>query len=85
MRFLSCPTLFWINCSDTALHVLSGLGILFSLLVMVGICSGPLLILLWMMYLSIVTVGGDFMSFQWDVLLLEVGFLSIFFTLLQVV
>ncbi len=80
MPFLSCPTLFWIDCSDTALHALAGCGILFSLLVMAGICTGPLLILLWMMYLSVVTVGGDFMSFQWDVLLLEVGFLSIFFS-----
>jgi hypothetical protein len=32
------------------------------------------------MYLSIVTVGGDFMSFQWDALLLETGFLAIFFS-----
>lgn len=77
--FLSAPTLFWINCSDTALRALPGLGIIFSLLVMAGVCSGPLLILLWMMYLSVVTVGGDFMGFQWDALLLEVGFLSIFF------
>lgn len=80
MPFLSCPTLFWIDCSDTALHGLAGCGILFSLLVMAGICTGPLLILLWVMYLSVVTVGGDFMTFQWDALLLEVGFLSIFFT-----
>ncbi|MBS1956500.1 MAG: lipase maturation factor family protein [Cyanobacteria bacterium SZAS-4] len=77
--FLSVPTLFWIDCSDTALRFLPGLGIVFSMFIMAGICSGPLLILLWLMYLSVVTVGGDFMGFQWDALLLEVGFLSIFF------
>ncbi len=79
MPFLSAPTLFWIDCSDVALRALPGFGIVFSLLVMAGICTGPLLILLWLMYLSVVTVGGDFMGFQWDALLLEVGFLSIFF------
>ncbi len=80
MPFLICPTLFWLNCSDTALHLLTGAGMFFSGLVMAGVCTGPLLFLLWLMYLSIVTVGGDFMSFQWDVLLLEVGFLSIFYS-----
>lgn len=76
--FLSCPTLFWFNCSDTAIRLLAGSGIVFSLLVILGVCTGPLLICLWLIYLSIVTVGGDFMSFQWDVLLLETGFLAIF-------
>lgn len=79
MPFLSTPTLFWFNSSDLALRALPGFGIVFSLLVMGGVCTGPLLILLWLMYLSVVTVGGDFMGFQWDALLLEVGFLSIFF------
>jgi hypothetical protein len=34
---------------------------------------------LWFCYLSIATIGGDFMGFQWDALLLEAGFLTIFF------
>jgi hypothetical protein len=47
--------------------------------VVAGIGCGVLLPILWFGYLSIITVGGDFMSFQWDILLLEAGFLSIFF------
>ncbi len=78
--FLTCPTFFWLNCSDAALRLLAGTGILFSFLVIAGVCTGPLLFLLWFMYLSIVTVGGDFMSFQWDVLLLEAGFLAVFYS-----
>lgn len=31
---------------------------------------------LWLLYLSFVLVGQSFMSFQWDILLLEVGFLG---------
>ncbi|KAK2717140.1 hypothetical protein QYM36_007320, partial [Artemia franciscana] len=33
---------------------------------------------LWISYLSLVNIGQTFMRFQWDQLLLEVGFLSIF-------
>jgi hypothetical protein len=79
-QFFAYPTLFWIDCSDNAIRLLTGSGMLISMLVVAGICTGPLLFLLWFMYLSVVTVGGDFMSFQWDVLLLEAGFLSIFFS-----
>ncbi len=32
---------------------------------------GPSLLALWALYLSFVSVGRDFMSFQWDILLLE--------------
>jgi lipase maturation factor 1 len=80
VQFFAYPTLFWIDSSDNALRLLTGVGMLFSMLVVAGICTGPLLFLLWLMYLSVVTVGGDFMSFQWDILLLETGFLSIFFS-----
>jgi hypothetical protein len=34
--------------------------------------------LLWLTYLSLSVVGQDFLSFQWDALLLEAGFLAIF-------
>uniref|UniRef100_A0A5S6QIP4 Lipase maturation factor n=1 Tax=Trichuris muris TaxID=70415 RepID=A0A5S6QIP4_TRIMR len=34
-------------------------------------------LVMWYLYLSFVQVGGDFLSFQWDTLLLEAGFLAI--------
>jgi hypothetical protein len=43
-----------------------------------------MLALLWLLYLSLCTVGHAFMGYQWDNLLLEVGFLAIFFAPLQV-
>ncbi|ETO09706.1 hypothetical protein RFI_27672 [Reticulomyxa filosa] len=40
--------------------------------------------LLWLLYLSIFNIGNEvFLSFQWDILLLEVGFLSIFINAFQ--
>jgi Lipase maturation factor len=38
----------------------------------------PLLACLYVLYLSLCTAGQDFLSFQWDSLLLEAGFLAIF-------
>ena len=54
-----------------------GRGLLAFLLVL-GLQVTPLLVLLWILYLSLVVVGQDFLSFQWDVLLVETGFLAIF-------
>ena len=51
----------------------------------VGIAPAPCLALLWLLYLSLVTVGRDFLGFQWDNLLLEAGLLAIFFAPLQLV
>jgi hypothetical protein len=72
------PTLAWISSSDTALKLLCSVGALAGLLVMLGIVTGPALALAWLFYLSLVMVGQDFLSFQWDALLLEAGFLTIF-------
>jgi hypothetical protein len=44
-----------------------------------GLATDVSFALLWALYLSIVNAGGEFMSFQWDVLLLEGGFLTIFY------
>jgi hypothetical protein len=49
------------------------------LLLIFGIAPEVLLVVLFVSYLSLTIAGQDFFSFQWDVLLLETGFLSIFF------
>ncbi len=55
-------------------------GALLGLLVVVDRWTRPALIGLFALYLSYVYAGQDFMSFQWDALLLETGFLAIFLT-----
>ena len=72
------PTLAWIGSSDASLKLLCSGGALFGLLVLLGVLTRPALMLAWAFYLSIFTVGRDFLSFQWDLLLLEAGFLAIF-------
>ncbi|MFT5386977.1 MAG: hypothetical protein ACI9E5_000099 [Candidatus Omnitrophota bacterium] len=76
--FSMLPTWFWINASDLALHVVCGLGVIGSVLLILGWFEAVVIFILWSLYLSIVSVGRDFYSFQWDIFLLEVSFLSIF-------
>ena len=75
--WLKVPTALWINSSDGMLHLLCGLGVLLSCVLIAGILPALSLIGLWICYLSLVTGGGPFFSFQWDALLLEFGFLAI--------
>ncbi|MFY9458107.1 MAG: lipase maturation factor family protein [Candidatus Spechtbacterales bacterium] len=76
--FWSFPTLAWFNVSDGFLQFMGFGGAFLSLLLIFGIAITPILVLLWVFYLSLFTVGQVFMSYQWDILLLEVGFLAIF-------
>jgi predicted DCC family thiol-disulfide oxidoreductase YuxK len=72
------PTLFWLDSGDTALIAGTVAGVLLGLLVILDRWTRPALIALFALYLSYVYAGQDFMSFQWDLLLLETGFLAIF-------
>jgi lipase maturation factor 1 len=73
------PTVFWFGHSDAALHVVCGLGAALAVLVMAGVATMPALAWLWVLYLSLSVVCDVFLGFQWDALLLEVGFLAIWF------
>lgn len=78
ISLLQYPSLFLYFHDDSSLVLLPSLGMAASTLAFAGVFTGPCLIVMWLLYLSIVNAGQDFMSFQWDILLLETGFLSIF-------
>jgi predicted DCC family thiol-disulfide oxidoreductase YuxK len=74
------PSVFWLNSSDTALVAGTVGGVVLGLLVVADRWTRPALVGLFVLYLSYTYAAQDFMSFQWDTLLLEVGFLAIFLT-----
>lgn len=69
--FFDRPTLCWLSASDAMLNALAAAGVVLSLLLIAGIAPRIVLALLWLCWISLVEVGGPFLSFQWDVLLLE--------------
>jgi lipase maturation factor 1 len=73
------PTLCWLDSSNAFLHFLCGGGVALSLLLIFGIAPALSLVALFVFYLSLTVAGRTFLNFQWDILLLETGFLSIFF------
>lgn len=72
------PTLCWIFGADSFLHVLCTIGVAAAVLLIAGIVPVGALVVLWACYLSLVNVGQIFLSFQWDVLLLETTWLTVF-------
>lgn len=78
LAWLRHPTLFWLDSSDLMLLSVSYLGCIASLVLLFNRWQRPMLILLFVLYLSLFQVGQVFFAFQWEFLLLEAGFISIF-------
>jgi hypothetical protein len=78
--FWRMPTVFWLASGDAALLAVAIIGALLGLLVTCNIAQRAALVGAFALYLSLVYAGQDFMAYQWDLLLLEAGFLAIFLT-----
>jgi len=77
-RFYAMPTVFWWGSNDVSLEVVCWTGFVLSVALFFGRSQKLALILLFVLYLSLSSAGQDFLTFQWDSLLLEAGFLAIF-------
>jgi hypothetical protein len=78
-RLWHAPTLFWISSSSAAMMAVTWIGIAASLLAFSNVWPRVSLFLCWICFLSFVTAAGDFSSYQSDGMLLEAGFISLFF------
>ncbi|XP_060745093.1 lipase maturation factor 2b [Tachysurus vachellii] len=77
------PSLLWLTPSlgigpQQGLELICLLGALLSLgaMLLSGLRDSLVYLCLWVLYLSVYTVGGDFLHSEWDNLLLEAGFLA---------
>ncbi|MDX2111798.1 MAG: lipase maturation factor family protein [Verrucomicrobiota bacterium] len=78
--FASFPAVFWwLGTSDAMLHGVIIAGILASVALIIGLAPPLASLVLWAVYLSLTVAGQIFTSFQWDVLLIECAFVTIFF------
>lgn len=71
------PTLFWLGAGDTALLAVCWLGVAASVVLACGFAPAPAALACWVLYLSLCSVGGPFLNFQWDALLLETTLLAV--------
>jgi predicted DCC family thiol-disulfide oxidoreductase YuxK len=72
------PSLMWIAPSDGMLTALTAAGIAASLALIVDVAPAFAVLAIWLAYLSLATVGGVFMQYQWDALLLETCLAALF-------
>lgn len=77
-RYWMIPSLLWLSPTDIAVLIITWAGIIFSVLLFFNIATRVCLVSLWLAYLSLFYGGQQFMSFQWDIFLLECGFLAMF-------
>ena len=83
-RYWMLPTLAWLGSSDAALRAMCWGGALVSLLGLIGVFPLLAFAAAWALYLSLIVAGQEFLSFQWDILLIETGFLAILFAPFQI-
>jgi len=80
--YWSMPTVFWLAHGDGVVKAACIVGAALAIVLLSGILAARwerlVLVGLYALYLSLCTAGQDFLSFQWDSLLLETGFLAIF-------
>jgi hypothetical protein len=78
-RFWFAPTLLWFGATNHALMLITWLGLIASLAVVLNLWPRMALAICLVCFLSFVAAAQDFSSFQSDGMLLEAGFISLFF------
>ncbi len=77
-RYLQLPTLLWLlGAGETALLAVGLMGLACGALLVANVAPRWALVGAWACYLSLTVAGGSFLSFQWDVLLLETALVSL--------
>jgi lipase maturation factor 1 len=79
LRFWYAPTLFWFSSTDRALMTVCWVGIVASLLLTLNLWPRLTTLICLVAFLSFVSAAQDFSGYQSDAMLLEAGFLCLFF------
>src|SRR6185312_6603409 len=78
-RFWVAPTLFWASTGNHFLMFVCWLGIVASFLAILNVWPRTTLTICFLCFLAFVAAARDFSSYQFDGMLLEAGFISLFF------
>ncbi len=80
VEYWDIPTIFHvIGVSDTSIHLVCFLGTVGAVLLILGVIPRVSIAVLWGLYLSLFSVSSPFLSYQWDILLLEVSVIAFIF------
>jgi hypothetical protein len=79
MRFTLVPSVLWIRSGNRALEALVYIGLLASILLLLNAWPRASLLVCFVAFVSFVSVARDFSGYQSDGMLLEAGFMAMFF------
>ena len=78
-RFWYAPSLLWISSSSAMLMAITWIGLIASLVLVLNFWPRAMLVICFVCFISFVAAAGDFSGYQSDGMLLEAGFISLFF------
>ena len=78
-KFWFAPTVLWIDSSNHALMAICWIGLIASLLLIANVWPRGMLAVCFVCFLSFVAAAQDFSGYQSDGMLLEAGFIALFF------
>ena len=78
-RLWYAPTLLWISSGSGTLSALCWVGMLASILLLLNLWPRGMLAICFLCFLSFISAAQEFSSYQSDGMLLEAGFISLFF------
>ena len=78
-KFWFAPTLFWISSSSHVLMIVTLIGLIASITAFLNLWPRLSFLLCFVCFLSFVSAAQDFSSYQSDGMLLEAGFIALFF------
>jgi hypothetical protein len=78
-RFWFAPTLLWWSSSDRMLLTVAIVGMAASLLLLFNLAPRGMILICLVAFLSFISAARDFSSYQSDGMLMEAGFVSLFF------
>src|SRR6202522_1606365 len=79
-KFWFAPTMFWFSATDRSLMAVCWLGVVASILLVANLWPRASLLVCFACFLSFVCAAQDFSNYQSDGMLLEAGFLALFFS-----
>ena len=78
-RYWYAPSLYWFSSSDSALMTITWIGIAASVLAFLNLWPRLNFFICWICFLSFIAASSVFSSYQSDGMLLEAGFIALFF------
>jgi len=79
LRYWYAPSLYWLGASDYALMTVTWIGLMAAVIAFLNVWPRLSFFVCWVCFLAFVSASGDFSSYQSDGMLLEAGFLALFF------